>query len=170
MEMIYMIDMLLLSIAVSLGVGCSTVAITQFLVALKDGEVDQTERKMLGVVYILLRVAMVAILATLLVQAGIIYYITGSFLFVSPFFLALYSAVAVLYLNAIGMTMHWIPLNLGPAFQATSWYTLGILMALVSLNLIDFNYLEFVLVYVGAGILVAAGLNLVMRRLRPKKA
>lgn len=168
MEIAYIVDMLLLSVAVSLGVGCSTVAITQFLVALKDGGVDQTERKMLGVVYILLRVAMIAILVTLIVQGAIVYYITGSLLFISPFFLAMYTAVAVLYLNAIGMTMHWIPLNLGPAMQATSWYTLGILMALVSLNLIDFAYLEFLLVYVGVGILVGAALNLTLRRMKPK--
>jgi hypothetical protein len=168
MEIAYIIDMLLLAVAVSLGVGCSTVAITQFLVAVSDGEVDQVERKMLGVVYILLRVAMVAILVTLVIQAAIIYYITGSFLFVSPFFLALYTAVAVLYVNAIVMTMHWIPRQLGPAIQATSWYSLGILMALVSLNLIDFAYLEFLLVYIGVGILAAAALHLTLRKMSPK--
>jgi hypothetical protein len=169
MEIAYIVDMLLLSVAVSLGVGCSTVAITQFLVALKDGEVDQTERKMLGVVYILLRVAMVAILITLLIQAGIVYYITDSFLFISPFFMALYTAVGVLYVNAIGMTLHWIPRHLGPGIQATSWYTLGILMALVSLNLIDFAYLEFLLVYVGVGILAAAALSLTLRKMKPRR-
>lgn len=168
MDIIYIVDMLLLSVAVSLGVGCSTVAITQFLVALKDGQVDQSERRMLGVVYILLRVAMGLILATLIVQAGIIYYITGSLLFISPFFMALYTAVAVLYVNAVAMTMHWVPMRIAPAIQATSWYTLGVLMAMVSLNLIDFPYMEFLLVYVGTGILVAACLNLVIRKLSPK--
>jgi hypothetical protein len=82
--------------------------------------------------------------------------------------LALYTAVAVLYVNAIGMTMHWIPRQIGPAIQATSWYSLGILMALVSLNLIDFAYLEFLLVYIGVGILAAAALNLTLRKMSPK--
>lgn len=168
MEIIYIINIIVLSIAVSLGVGCSTVALTQFFVSIKDGEIDPSERKMLGVVYILLRVAMVAILLTLLVQAGIIYQITGNFLFVSPYFQAVYTAVAVLYLNAIGMTMRYIPSSIGPAIQATSWYALGILTALVSLNLASFTYMEFLLVYVGAIILIMAGLNILMRQLKAR--
>lgn len=166
MEITYIINMLVMSVAVSLGVGCSTVAIAQFFTAIKDGEINESERKMMGVVYLLLRVSMVAILVTLLVQAGIIYYITGNFLFISPFFLAVYTAVAILFLNAIGMTMKYVPSKFGPAIQATSWYTLGILMALVPLNLAGFEYMDFLLVYVGAAVLAIAGINIAMKQMR----
>lgn len=168
MEIIYIINIIVLTVAVSLGVGCSTVALSQFFVSISDGGIDASERRMLGVVYILLRIAMVAILLTLLIQAGIIYKITGDYLFISPYFQAFYTAVAVLYVNAIGMTMRYIPSSVGPAIQATSWYTLGILTALVSLNLAGFTYMEFLLVYVGAIILVMAGLNILMRQLKAR--
>jgi hypothetical protein len=168
MEIIYIINILVLSIAVSLGVGCSTAAISQFFVAIKDGEIDASERKMMGVVYFLLRIAMGAILLTLIIQAGIIYQITGDFLFISPYFQALYTAVAVLYLNAIGMTMHYIPGKIGPGIQGTTWYTIGILTALVSLNLAGFTYMEFLLVYLGAMVIVIAGLNILMKQMKQK--
>jgi hypothetical protein len=169
MEITYIINMLVLSIAVSLGVGCSTVAIAQFFGAIKDGEIDPAERRMMGVVYFLLRVAMGAILVTLFIQAAIIYHITGDFLYISPYFQALYTAVAVLFLNAVGMTMKYIPSSIGPALQATSWYTIGILTALVSLNLAGFAYTEFLLLYAGAFILVAAGINIAMKQLKSRK-
>ena len=168
MEITYIINMLVMSIAVSIGVGCSTVALAQFFSAIKDGEIDPIERRMMGIVYLLLRVAMGAILATLLVQAGIIYYITGNFLFISPFFLALYTTVAVLFINAVGMTMRYMPRQVGPGLQATTWYTIGILTALVPLNLARFTYMEFLLVYVGTVILVVAALNLGVRQLKQR--
>ncbi len=168
MEIIYIINILVLSIAVSLGVGCSTAAIAQFFVAIKDGEIDASERKMMGVVYFLLRVAMGAILLTLLIQAGIIYQITGDFLFISPYFQALYTAVAVLFVNAIGMSMKYVPSTIGPALQAATWYTIGILTALVSLNLASFTYPEFLLVYLGAVILAIAGLNITVKQLKQR--
>lgn len=166
MEIAYIIDVILMSVAVSLGVGCSTVAIIQFFVAISDGTIDASERRLMGVVYILLRVAMVAILVTLLVQGGLFYSILKDFTFVTPFYLALWTAVAVLFINAIGMTLHWIPSSLGPAIQAGTWYTLGVLLALVPLGLIGFPYLQFVLAYLGILFLAIAVVNVVMNHLR----
>src|SRR5690606_27499319 len=131
MEITYIINAVLMSIAVSLGVGCSTAAITQFVVAISDGQIDQTERKMLGAIYWLLRAAMAAIVVTLLIQAAFFYYLSGSLEFISPFMLSLWTAVGVLIVNAIGMTMHLVPSKIGPAVQAGSWYTLGVLLALI---------------------------------------
>jgi hypothetical protein len=155
-----------MSVAISLGVGCSTVAITQFFTAMADDQVDPGERRMMGTVFILLRISMVAILLTMLVQAGIIYYLTDNFLFISPFFLSMYTVVAVLFLNAIGMTMHLVPRSIGPAIQASSWYTLGITFALVPLGLTGFTFMQFGLVYVGAMMLAVAGINVGMTFLK----
>ncbi len=170
MEIIYIINAILLSVAVSLGVGCSTVAITQFFVAINDGQIDQTERKLLGAVYIILRVAMVAILLTLLVQAGIFYSLMDGFGFLSPFMLSMWSVVGVLYLNAIGMTMHWIPSKIGPAIQAGSWYTLGVLLALIPLGQITFGYTQFLLVYAGVILLAIAAISVVRGYLMSRQA
>ncbi len=166
MEIAYIISMIVMSFAVSLGVGCSTVAVTQFFAAIKDGGINEAERKMLGVVYFLLRVAMAGILLTMIAQGAIVYYISGNFLFISPFFMALYTVVGVLFLNAIGMTWRLIPSSLGPAIQASSWYSLGFLMALVPLGLTAFTYTQFLLVYAGVMLITIAALNILMGYLR----
>lgn len=168
MEIAYIINAIVLSFAISLGVGSSTIAIAQFFASISDGGIEPAERRLLGVVYVILRVAMAAILLTLLIQGGIIYYMTGSLLTISPFFLAVYTAVAVLFLNAIGMTFRYVPSSIGPAVQAGSWYTLGLLFALVPLGLTGFTYLQFVLVYAGVAVLAVAVVNVLMNRLKRK--
>jgi hypothetical protein len=166
METIYIINAILMSVAISLGVGCSTVAITQFFAAMADGRVDDGERRMMGKVFILLRISMVAILLTMLVQGGIIYYLTDNFLFISPFFMAAYTVVAVLFVNAIGMTMHLVPRSIGPAVQASSWYTLGVMFSLIPLGLTSFTFMQFGLVYLGVMMLTVAGINVAMNFLK----
>lgn len=170
MEIIHILNTILMSIAVSLGVGCSTVAITQFIVAIKDGQIGPAERNMLGAVYTLLRVAMAAILVTILIQVGFFYYLVGDWSFVSPFMMSLWTVVGVLFLNAAGMTMHWIPSKIGPAIQASSWYTLGVLMSLITLGLISFAYTQFILVYAGLILLTIASLNLFMNHLKDRRS
>lgn len=165
-EIAYIINAVIMAVAISLGVGCSTVAISQFLYSIHDGNFEVTERKMLGIVYFILRVAMVAILLTLAIQAGIFYFLLNNFDFVSPFFLSMWTVVGVLYLNAIGMTMHWMPGKIGPALQASSWYTLGVLMALVPVGITGFMYQQFALVYVGVIMLAIAALNMLMGYLK----
>lgn len=169
MEIAYILNAVMMAVAVSLGVGCSTVAITQFFVAISDGDINQDERKMMGVVYILLRVAMVGILLTLIIQAGFFYYLTKSLNFISPVLLSLWTVVGVLFLNAIGMTLHWVPSKIGPALQASSWYTLGVLFALIPLWQWQFIYLKFLLVYVGVVLLTIAAVNIVMTHLMQKR-
>ena len=44
--------------AIALGVGASTIVIVGFLVAISDGDLDRSERRMLGVIYWALRAAM----------------------------------------------------------------------------------------------------------------
>ncbi len=114
----------LFSVFVSLGVGASTIAVSQFLFAMRDKQVDPSERSMLGVVYFILRIAMGGILATALLLTAL-----NGAPFMHPlgaFAIATFAMLAILYGNAIAMTMHWIPLRIAPAFQAGAWYTLGI--------------------------------------------
>jgi len=134
---------ILQSLAISLGVGSSTLAVTNFFVAIWDGKIDEHERRMMGVVYVVLRVAMIAILLTTLVLT-VLQYISGAD--IASFQYQAWSLLVILFANAILMTLCLMPSAFGPAIQASSWYGLGII---TSLRLIDvsLNYMQFVLLY-----------------------
>jgi hypothetical protein len=145
MEIIIILLTILFNIALSLGVGSSTLAITNFFVAIADGNINADERRMMGVVYIVLRVAMVLILITALLlvsfnvhQDGLISY--------SPSVIATWILLFVLYLNAILMTLRLMPSAFGPSIQAGTWYTFGIITTLSTLGII-FSVTQFVIVY-----------------------
>lgn len=155
------------SIGVSLGVGSSTIAISQFFVAISDGQIDKVERSMMGVVYVVLRVAMGLILVTSIAHMAMVWYVLdmqGMAMeqYWNTFTLALWIIIAVLFVNALAMTKHWVPSMLGPGIQAGSWYTLGILFSVVSLGLNSFTFMQFLLSYVGMMCLAVAIVNGVM--------
>lgn len=130
------------SISISLGVGASTLAILNFLVAMADGNIDRAERRMMQVVYLVLRTAMVMILITTLVLLLAGSQNQGTEIF-STFALAQIILLFILYTNATLMTLHIMPSVFGPAIQASTWYTFGILNALVPLGYINFTLPEF---------------------------
>lgn len=149
------------SLAISLGVGSSTLAILNFFVAIADGTIDETERRMMGIVYVVLRVAMVLILVST------IFLIIHRYVLALPLTWTGYEvgqqvALAMLFINALFMTAHLVPTTLGPAIQAGSWYTLGVLSALGLLGLTDFSIQTFVLAYVSGLSLAVAVVNLAM--------
>jgi len=168
MGMIFVLTAILQSMAISLGVGSSTLAIINFFVAIADGTIDPQERKLMGVVYVVLRVAMVVILLTTLaltamrIVAGITPYFT-------PFVVAAWTLTAVLYINAVLMTKHIMPSNVGPALQASTWYTFGVITALVPLGLSGFSYFEFLVGYAAAFALAVALVNGMMAYLKKKR-
>lgn len=167
--MIIILIAIVQSMAISLGVGCSTLAIINFFVAIADGKIDPQERAMMGIVYTVLRVAMVLILVSAIVLTAINYSIAGIAYF-NPFVLAVWSVIAMLFINAFLMTKHIMPSNIGPGLQAASWYTLGVLMTLITLGLDRFDYFEFVIGY-GAGIALALAIvNGVMSYQKQKRA
>jgi cytochrome c oxidase assembly factor CtaG len=159
---------ILQSFAISLGVGSSTLAITSFFVAISDGNIDDTERRMMGVVYIVLRVAMVLILVTTLIILSAKYATVG-FGGMSAFHFGQIFATVVLFVNAMLMTAHIIPSNFGPAIQAGNWYTLGTLSALLPLGLTNFTFLQFGLAYVTWLVLAIGIVNGIMAILRGKR-
>jgi len=133
-------------IGISLGVGTSTLAVLSFFAAIKDGTIDEAERRMLGVIYIILRVAMVTILVSTLGLTFAGYGDSGASYF-TPYIVGQYVLIAVLFLNAILMTARLMPSKFGPAIQAGSWYLLGFGMALQSLGLTNFTLVEFFIAY-----------------------
>lgn len=169
MEMIIIFVAILQSVAISLGVGCSTLAIVNFFVAIADGKIDETERRMMGVVYIVLRVAMVLILVTTALLTLYNFSTVGNS-YITPFILGLWTLIGVLYLNAILMTKHIMPSTVGPALQASSWYSMGVLMSLVPLSLSGFSYFEFIFGYAAAIALATALVNGTMATLKKRKS
>lgn len=126
--------------AISLGVGASTIVIASFMVALSDGKIDVSERRMLGVIYITLRVAMVSILAMLMYISLVVPSLFSTLLFLWPL-------VGVLYVNAILMTKHWISPKFGPAIQAATWYTLGFVTVIDTFGLYEVSVNFFLMLY-----------------------
>ncbi len=156
------------SFAISLGVGSSTLAITSFFVAINDGTIDDTERKMMGVVYIVLRVAMVLILITTLILLSLKYATVG-LAGMSAFHGGQLLAIIVLFVNAMLMTAHLIPSNFGPAIQAGNWYTLGTLSALLPLGITGFSFGQFLLAYITWLVLAVSIVNGIMAILRGRR-
>lgn len=153
------------SLAISLGVGASTLAVLNFFAALRDGLIDETERNMMGIVYWTLRAAMVLILVTsipLLALSWATLSVSSGYLF------AFFLTVGVLYLNAIGMTFQKVPSTFGPAIQAASWYTLGAIATLATLGVNGFLWWQFVLCYVTAITCLIAIVNGVMAYLKDR--
>lgn len=141
MEVITSLIVLIYASTIALGVGSSTLAIGSFLVARSDGTIDPSERRLLGVIYLALRVAMVLILLTVL-------YIT----LVTPDVLAgqaghIFTLIAVLYINALVMTFLKRGMRILPAVQAGTWYTLGFVVNMSTFSLFDLTTPNFILLY-----------------------
>jgi hypothetical protein len=168
MEIIILLVALIQSMAISLGVGSSTIAIINFFVAICDGSIDPTERHMMGAVYVVLRVAMVIIFFTTVLLIGYNTYHLGA-VALSSFVAAQATVIAMLYGNAILMTLRIMPSTVGPALQAGSWYTLGILAALVPLGQSDFTYIQFILGYAAVVVLAISLVNGVMAYQKSKR-
>jgi hypothetical protein len=161
MTTIFTLIAILQGFSISLGTGTSTLAIINFFVAIADGSISPDERRMMGVVYIVLRVAMVLILLTTIVllvsQYGI-----GGLGSLTVFNFAQVLVIAVLFVNAVLMTKHIIPSNFGPAIQAGNWYTLGTLSALLPLGIVGFTFTQFALAYIAWLILAISIVNAIM--------
>lgn len=155
---------ILQSIFISLGVGSSTLAILNFFSAIGDGNIDQTERRMMGIVYVILRIAMVGILfttATLLAPT-----IASDAFQLANVSIAQVIIIAVLFTNAALMTMRKMPAKYGPGIQAGSWYTLGIIAALQLQGMVDYTLIDFVIGHVLVMLVAIIGVNVWMNRSR----
>ena len=166
METIITLGTVLQGTAISLGMGASTLAILNFFVAIADGVVDPSERKLMGVVYIVLRVAMFLILATAVILTVANYQATGVVTIAAP----QATLIAMLFINAILMTKKIMPSKFGPALQASTWYTLGITTSLIPLGIVAASYGQFLLWYATIIVLAIATVNGVMSILKKNKA
>lgn len=163
MELIFSLAIIFHASAIALGVGSSTLAISNFLVAIFDGQIDEGERRIMGVTYIMLRVAMVSILLT---TALIYFFDTNFFGEIGVFMWVL---IAVLYVNAIMMTKHWISPKIGPGLQAATWYTLGFIVTIHMFELVKLDTVTFSLLYAVDIVTALVIVNGYMKYLQSKK-
>ena len=168
MEIIIIVLAILQAMAISLGVGSSTIAILNFFVAISDGKISPEERNIMGITYTVLRVSMVVILLTTFVLA-LLNMQTYTASYFTDYKIAVWTLIFVLFLNAFLMTKHIMPSTFGPALQAGTWYTLGTITALLSLNLDNFTYFQFIVGYFAALSLAVGLVNGVMHYLKNKK-
>ncbi len=153
------------AISISLGVGSSTLAVLNFFNAIADGTIEQTERRMMGMTYIVLRVAMVLILVSTLGLLSI-QYASGEILTID--ILAQLFLTTVLFVNAYLMTVHLMPSTFGPAIQAGTWYLLGFGMALAGIGYAVFSATTFLLVYISVLLFATTLINVVMQQLKKR--
>jgi len=163
MELIFSLAIVFHASAIALGVGSSTLAISNFLVAIFDGKVDEGERRIMGVTYIILRVAMVSILLT----TALIYWFNSNFFGEAGTYMWL--LIVVLYSNAFLMTKHIMPSKIGPALQAATWYSLGFLVTIHVFDLMIINTTTFGILYAADIIVALVVVNGYLKYLQAKK-
>ena len=152
---------ILQAFSISLGVGSATLAVVNFFAAIADGTIDVTERRMIGIVYTVLRVATATLLVTTLVLVSLIFS-THGFAGFSPFIGAQLLTLTILLINSSLMSARLMTSTFGPAIQACSWYTLATLAALQSLQLTDFSFWQFILGYISWIVLGVGVVNALM--------
>jgi hypothetical protein len=167
MTALFFIGSLLKVIATALGVGASTLSITNYFVAVSDGFIDEDERRILGIAYVILRIAMVMIFVVMITQLCLTYGVVG-FGDISAYSLGQLIIVFVLFLNTLLMAAYVVPNTIGPAIQAGSWYALGAFLALELEGLSNFSFLQFVLGYLAWLTLAIAIVNLTLAILKEK--
>ncbi|MES2749481.1 MAG: hypothetical protein V4606_03740 [Patescibacteria group bacterium] len=165
MELLIMLAIILQGTGIALGMGGSTLAISNFFVAIADGTIDPGERKMMGVVYVVLKIALALIFVTTgyLILSALSTVDVAS---VATYLWAQLLVAFVLLLNSILMTKRIMPSTMGPGIQAGSWYTLGILTTVVGMLDINITMSMFLVWYVTALVVALLVVNGVMKYLK----
>lgn len=139
-------------LALGLAAGASTFAVAFYLGAFSDGVIDQSERRFMGIVYFVIRTALAIIVATQFILLSSFIPDRLSLLLNDPTFVLNWIILAVIMGNAVLMTLHKMPMWLGPALAGGSWYSLFILhnypaQMAVPLPVLIALYLGFLLLF-----------------------
>lgn len=125
MELFTLITLFLFKLGITLGVGSSTFALTFYFAALRDGKIDESERRFLHIVYFILRIGMT------LIATGLALSLLGEPILEHPqTYLFAWILLGIITLNAIGMTLRFMPMKYGPVIAGGSWYSLFFLTSL----------------------------------------
>jgi len=108
----------LFSLGLTWAVGSSTFAITFYMVALSDGTIDPSEKRLMHTVYHVLRIGQALLILALIgfaLQPGFV---------VTNVYIAQWFLIGVVVLNGLLMTKHVMPMRFGPILAGGSWYAL----------------------------------------------
>lgn len=130
---------------ITFGVGASTFALTFFIMALRDGVMDQSERACMHAVFFVLRIGMAFIFLSLVSYGFLAYYAQMGSLFGNAFYLMEWTLIGIITINAVLMTKRQIPMWLAAPLAGGSWYALFLV---TSLPLQTVAYVELLIGYV----------------------
>jgi hypothetical protein len=139
METLSLVLGLIFSIGLTLGVGASTFALINFIVAIRDGVIDESEKRLMSVVYVVLRIGM-ALIAVGLVGPLLLYGLD----ILNPVYLIVITLLVIVTLNAILMTMRKMPMKYGAVIAGGSWYAMFLV---TELPLYDVSYPVLLMLY-----------------------
>ncbi len=106
------------NIGLTFGVGSSTFALIFYIQALGDGVIDDSEKRLMHTVYVVLRIGIALIVLSLL--SGLLFEQTA-FNGVSS---KAWFLLSIIIGNAILMSRHKMPMRFGPVLAGGSWYAL----------------------------------------------
>ena len=143
-ETVLTITQVLHQMGVTFGVGASTFALTFFINALEDGNIDPSERRFLHIVYVVLRIGMILITLSLFSYGAMAFFSGNIAALSSPLYLMELTLIGIIIINAVLMTYHKISMKIGPVLAGGSWYSLFFVTAL---PFAGFSYTAFLLYY-----------------------
>ena len=153
-------------IGVILGVGGATLAEVFYIVALKDGKVDASEKLMMHANYKLIRVGLViSVLSGIALVLWFVFVQGNNWPLESPKLWVKDIMVVVIIINAWLLTRHFIPMWLGASLSFTSWWGATVLGAW---HEIPYTFTEIIIAYIIA-IFTVAGILEIIRRHYHKK-
>ncbi len=130
-ETVLTITQVLHQMGITFGVGASTFALTFFINALEDGQIDSSEKRFMHIVYVVLRIGMTLITLSLLSFGALVFFSGGSVsILSSPLYLMEMTLIGIIIINAVLMTYRKISMKLGPVLAGGSWYSLFLVTAL----------------------------------------
>ena len=112
---------LLWNMGLTFGVGSSTFALIFYIQALGDGVIDDSEKRLMHTVYIVLRVGIALIVVSVL--AGLL----NAHSLVNGSVYKVWFLLCIIVANALLMWRHTMPMRFGPILAGGSWYALFII-------------------------------------------
>ncbi len=153
-------------IGTALGLGGAVIAEVQVITALRDGKVDEGERALMHANYFLIRVGLALIIISGLALVWWHLAQGNTWVTTSPKVWVKEIMTAMIIVNAVLLTKHWIPLAVGSAISMTSWLGATVLGTWRS---VPYSFTEIFIGYIVATVLVGLFLHLVRGHFIPKK-
>lgn len=161
MEILSLIFGLIFRMGVTFGVGSSTFALTNFIVALRDGVIDEGEKRLMHVVYFVLRIGMVMIAIGLIAPL----FVFGLDILSTQYLMVL-TLLAIITVNAVLMTKRIMPMKYGPVLAGGSWYSIFLVTELPVQGL---SYPVLLMYYAVFLVIFYLGFELVKKTFLPPK-